>query len=278
MAEKKPNQLIVTDELPGCVAAAVSAAASKAISARGSFCIAIAGGSLVKMLGAMADTPGINWTKWHVAWVDERCVPLADGESNYGGALAAWLSKVPIPPAQIYTLVDREAGGGLAAAQKHADEYEAKLRAVAALPQENGLPVFDLLLLGFGPDGHVCSLFPSHPLLSDASGRWVLPIGDSPKPPPERVTLSLAAVNAARAVALVGSGSGKAMPVGHALGAEAGGDAPSLPCALARGAGPTPPLWLLDEAAAAPLGPEHRATFGAPAGGHSAFDFAAHFA
>ena len=101
-----PMQLVVSDDLPAAVAAAVAAAASQAIAERGAFFIAIAGGSLVKMLGAMADLPGIEWGKWHVAWVDERCVPLADPESNYGGALAAWLSKVPIPGEQVHTIED----------------------------------------------------------------------------------------------------------------------------------------------------------------------------
>lgn len=271
-------RLVVDDNLPGCVASAVAAAASKAIASRGNFFIAIAGGSLVKMLGAMSEMPGIDWARWHVAWVDERCVPLDDAESNYGGALAAWLSKVPIPPSQIYTIADRPGGGGLAAAQAHAAEYESKLKAVDSLPRDaKGLPVFDLLLLGFGPDGHICSLFPGHSLLDDTSGAWILPIGDSPKPPPERITLSLAAVNAARAVALVGSGSSKGEPVAHAFAIVAGSvaaDAPVLPCARAFGDGTTPPLWLLDEAAAAPLTAETRAAFGAPGG---AVDFASFF-
>ena len=274
MAKPQPDakarpQLFVADDIPSSVATCVASAARKAIAERGSFTIAIAGGSLVKMLGAMADTQTpVSWDKWRVAWVDERCVPHADPESNYGGALAAWLSKVPIPKEQIYPIDDKDGGGGLAAAQSQADAYEEKLKAVAALPRDAaGLPIFDLLLLGFGPDGHICSLFPGHPLLDDASARWVLPIGDSPKPPPERITLSLAAVNAARAVVLVGSGGSKAEPVAHAFSAAAGtlaADTPLLPCARASGAGPTPPLWLLDEAAAAPLDPATRAAFGIP--------------
>jgi len=270
-------QLVVADDLPAAVAACVSAAASKAIAARGAFSIAIAGGSLVKMLGAMAELPGIDWSKWHVGWVDERCVPHSDPESNYGGALAAWLSKVGIPKEQVYAIDDKEGGGGLTAATARADAYEEKLKAVTALPRDAaGLPIFDLLLLGFGPDGHICSLFPGHPLLDDASGRWILPIGDSPKPPPERITLSLAAVNSARAVALVGSGSSKAEPVAHAFASHVKMHVrPALPCARASGAGPTPPLWLLDQPAAALLEAATRAAYGDPDG--KPFEFGAHF-
>lgn len=234
------------------VATIVKDAAERAVASRGAFAIAIAGGSLVKMLGEMASIPGVEWDKWHVAWVDERCVPHEDKESNYGGARDAWLSKVPIPPSQVHAIDEKlcPGGGGLPVATAAAEEYERRLRALPAIPHSaSGLPVFDLLLLGFGPDGHVCSLFPGHPLLEDSTGRWILPIGDSPKLPPERITLSMAAVNSAAKVVLVGTGEGKAEVVKSAFlpGCE-------LPCAKAVGADlASPPAWVLDAAAAALL-------------------------
>eukprot|EP00928_Gymnodinium_smaydae_P078380 TRINITY_DN6227_c0_g1_i1.p1 TRINITY_DN6227_c0_g1~~TRINITY_DN6227_c0_g1_i1.p1 ORF type:complete len:358 (-),score=58.14 TRINITY_DN6227_c0_g1_i1:90-1163(-) len=235
------------------VKTAVAEAAKQAIEARGYFSIAIAGGSLVKMLGAMKDMPEVEWDKWHVAWVDERCVPHNDDESNYKGARDAWLSHVPIPQSQIYTINEAlcPGGGGLDTASEAAKDYEKQLRAVSEerLPRgARDLPAFDLLLLGFGPDGHICSLFPGHPLLSDNSGRWILPIGDSPKFPPERITFSLPVVNAAKQVMLVGTGEAKADVVRQVFNPPC-----ELPCAKAHGAGPNKPIWILDEPAAAGL-------------------------
>eukprot|EP00928_Gymnodinium_smaydae_P078381 TRINITY_DN6227_c0_g2_i1.p1 TRINITY_DN6227_c0_g2~~TRINITY_DN6227_c0_g2_i1.p1 ORF type:complete len:283 (-),score=46.96 TRINITY_DN6227_c0_g2_i1:66-857(-) len=232
---------------------AVGKAAEEAIGAHGYFSVAIAGGSLVKMLGAMKDMPGVQWDKWHVAWVDERCVPHSHDESNYKGARDAWLCNVCIPESQIYAIDEKlcPGGGGLDTASKAAAEYEERLRAVPneCLPRDDkGLPVFDLLLLGFGPDGHICSLFPGHPLLSEDSGRWILPIGDSPKPPPERITFSLPVVNAAKQVMLVGTGEAKADVLRQVFNPPC-----ELPCAKASGAGPNKPIWILDKPAATGL-------------------------
>lgn len=246
-----PINVQVVEDPAKRVAELVKEAADAAIAKKGAFSIAIAGGSLVKMLGAMAGMEGVQWDKWHVAWVDERCVPYSDKESNYGGALEAWLSKVPIPTAQIYAIDQKltPGGGGMAVAKAAAEDYEARLQAVseAAIPRlPSGLPQFDLLLLGFGPDGHICSLFPGHPLLKDKSGHWILPIADSPKPPPERITLSLPAVNAATQVLMVGAGEGKAAAVKQVFNPPC-----DLPCAQAWGAASDGPTWILDAAAAA---------------------------
>ena len=111
-------------------------------------------------------------------WGDERAVAPDDADSNYGQVRASWLDRVAIPPERIHRMrgeqVDLDAA---------ARDYEATL--VSLLGAE---PAFDLVWLGVGPDGHVCSLFPGHALL-DEKTRLVAAIHDSPKPPPRRITL-----------------------------------------------------------------------------------------
>jgi len=159
-----------------------------------------------------------------------------------------------IPSSRIHTIPD-----GAPNVDEAAAAYEASLRALPAsvLPRgASGLPVFDLILLGVGPDGHVASLFPGLPAVEVEGGStWVLPVPDAPKPPPGRVTLSLPAINAADMTVIVAMGAGKQGIVARALqglarGAARGG-APLLPCQRVGGAAGA--RWLLDEAAAALL-------------------------
>lgn len=249
-ATTPPRRKEVHQDVAPRLAELIGELANEAIAKHGAFSIAIAGGSLVKLLGKMAEMTGVQWDKWHVAWVDERCVPHADKESNYGGASEHWLSKVPIPKGQIHAIDESltPGGGGMEVASKAAAEYERRLK---SLPEEalpiltGGLPAFDLLLLGFGPDGHICSLFPGHPLLQDTSGQWILPIADSPKPPPERITFSLPAVNAASNIIVVGTGDAKAEVVNQVFAPGC-----QLPIAKAWGRHAEGPLWLLDQEAA----------------------------
>ena len=108
------------------------------------------------------------------------------------------------------------------------------------------LPQFDLILLGMGEDGHTASLFPGHPLLKETE-RWVAPIFDSPKPPPQRITLTLPVLNNARQVAFITAGASKADILPQVF--EPGS---ALPAHLVQPASGKLD-WFVDEAAAAQL-------------------------
>ncbi|KAF5182569.1 6-phosphogluconolactonase [Thalictrum thalictroides] len=218
---------------------------------RGAFTVVVSGGSLIKSLRKLVESPyfdSIDWAKWHVFWVDERVVPKDHADSNYKLAYDGFLSKVPIPPGQVYAINDALSAEGAA------DDYETclkqlvKTKVVDLLPA-SGFPKFDLMLLGMGPDGHVASLFPGHPLLNE-NQRWVTYIKDSPKPPPERITFTFPVINSAAKIAMVVVGAGKSDVVRRAVGSDTGSD--MLPVQMVSPAvGAT--TWFLDKEAASKL-------------------------
>uniref|UniRef100_A0A2K6K7V9 6-phosphogluconolactonase n=1 Tax=Rhinopithecus bieti TaxID=61621 RepID=A0A2K6K7V9_RHIBE len=146
------------------------------------------------------------------------------------------LSRLPIPESQVITINPE------LPVEEAAEDYAKKLRQAF---QGDSIPVFDLLILGVGPDGHTCSLFPDHPLLQERE-KIVAPISDSPKPPPQRVTLTLPVLNAARTVIFVATGEGKAAVLKRILEDQ---EENPVPAALVQPH--TGKLcWFLDEAAA----------------------------
>lgn len=218
------------------IAKMVLAAAEKAIATKGSFTLVLSGGSLVKALGDLAGQAGA-WEKWHIFWVDERVVPHSDPDSNFKGAKEAFLSKVPIPEANVHAIAE-----GLNASEA-ARNYEGMLMGLSPdiLPRaESRFPIFDLILLGIGPDGHVASLFPNRSQTAAVEG-WVLPIDDSPKPPPSRITLTMPVINHAAEVAIVALGEGKSEIVVRCLEHQALPGA--LPAQMVR---PDNLTWVLD--------------------------------
>ncbi|KEF95628.1 MULTISPECIES: 6-phosphogluconolactonase [Mycobacterium] len=215
-----------------------------AVAARGRALVVLTGGGNgIGLLRSLVDRP-IEWSKVHLFWGDERYVPEDDDERNDKQARAALLDHVDIPSSQVHPMPasDGEFGGDLAAA---ALAYEQLLAANAAPGQP--VPNFDVHLLGMGPEGHINSLFPDTPAVLETT-RMVVSVEDSPKPPPQRITLTLPAIARSREVWLMVSGAGKA----DAAAAAIGGAAPvSVPAAGAIGQETT--LWLLDEDAASKL-------------------------
>ncbi|KAK6469084.1 6-phosphogluconolactonase-like [Huso huso] len=209
-------------------------------SERARFTLGLSGGSLVSMLSRdLPAVPGLDCRKWLLGFCDERLVPFQDPESSYGLYKTSLLPKISVRESQVLAI------NPSLPVEEAAEDYATKLR--EAFPGEE-IPVFDLLLLGMGPDGHTCSLFPEHPLLEE-SEKLVAGLKDSPKPPPQRVTLTVPVLNAARCVAFVTTGGSKAAVLKRVL---EGKEAPALPAARVL---PSPGelLWFLDESAAGSL-------------------------
>ena len=196
----------------------------------GAFKIAVSGGSLPQALAQAvlapprSDDDRVQLDKWEVFFCDERAVPLDHEESNYGLLKTELMDRIPegvgrpvVHPIDTQYLDD---------AQELADQYEQLLVRSFASRDSVKLPIFDLLLLGAGPDGHTCSLFPGHPLLRETDA-WVAPIEDSPKPPPRRITFTLPVLTHAVHIAFVATGSAKRDVIKRILEVGAG-----LPCAL----------------------------------------------
>lgn len=208
--------------------------ARAAIAARGRFSCALPGGSVAEeFLPVLAAAP-MDWGKVDFFWGDERAVGPDDPDSNFGLAKRLLLDRVP---AQAHRMPGEEAD--LEAAAR---VYAAQLAFVLGEP-----PRLDMVVLGVGPEGHVCSLFPGHPLLR-VRDRLVAAITDSPKPPPRRLTFTLPALEQARLLVVAAFGAAKA----EAIRAAVEDATSNLPVALALRAAPRA-LVLLDAAAAAQL-------------------------
>lgn len=175
-------------------------------------------------------------------------MPLDHEDSNHRLVKEEWLDKIPagnpkptVHPIDVKYLDDT---------QELADQYQEVLMRSFAAKDSVKLPIFDLLLLGCGPDGHTCSLFPNHELLRE-SDAWVASIEDSPKPPPKRITLTLPVVTHAIKIAFVATGGGKKDILRKILETEEGR---SLPCGLVNEGASEKVSWFTDAAAVEGIG------------------------
>lgn len=217
---------------------------SHAIRQHGQCSLALSGGSTPRDTYQLLATPAyadrMDWSRIFVFWGDERCVPPDDPESNFYMAYEALLKHVPIPPQHIHRMrgeEDPETG---------AAKYEADLRAFSAQDRSctgNG-PCFDLNLLGLGENGHTASLFPGAPALAETQ-RWVV-AQCVDATPPWRLTLTPHAINAARHIAFIVSGSHKASILAQVL--KGPSQPEKLPAQLVQ---PTDGevIWFIDQAA-----------------------------
>jgi 6-phosphogluconolactonase len=200
--------------------------------------IAVSGGSSPKlMFGTFAKTP-FDWSRVHVYWVDERCVPPDDPQSNYKLAKETWLAPSGVPAENIHRIA-----GELPPAEAAA-KYVDEIRKSFGL-RENDLPAFDIIHRGMGPDAHTASLFPGEPLIGDRTGTAAAVYVSKVKM--NRVTLLPGVLLAAKKTVLLAAGEDKAEPLFQVLrGPE---DPFRFPCQIAtRGA--LNALWFIDRAAA----------------------------
>jgi 6-phosphogluconolactonase len=199
--------------------------------------LALTGGRIATKAYQRLAVEGVNsavdWSRVELWWGDERFVPADDGDRNAKQALDVLQAPLGLNPDRIHPMGASDGGADLDTA---ADAYATEL----------GDTVFDICLLGMGPDGHVASIFPEHPS-SYAEGE-VIGVRSSPKPPPLRISLTLAVINRSREVWFVVSGDDKAAATKMAL---LGAGAVQVPAAGVSGRQRT--LWLLDREAASQL-------------------------
>ncbi|MCL3862029.1 6-phosphogluconolactonase [Actinotalea sp. K2] len=206
--------------------------------------VALTGGSVgIAVLAEIAGSPlrpAVDWTGVHLWWGDERFLPDGHPDRNETQAREALLDELEIPAANVHPMVGP--GPGVSTPEESAAAYASELAQHA--PEGAAVPALDVVLLGMGPDGHVASLFPGHAGLQ-VTDRAVAGVHGSPKPPSERVTLTLPTLTAAREIWLVVGGADKAAPAARGLAGDA---VTTTPAAGAVGVERT--LWLLDADAA----------------------------
>jgi 6-phosphogluconolactonase len=230
--------------------------AIEAVEKEGHFFVALSGGSTPRnMHRRLASLSSMPWQEIDVFWGDERCVPAHDPSSNYGVAWADFLHKIPLPAEHIHPMpahMDSEQG---------ALRYEGELYRVFNL-QQGQVPVFDMVFLGLGKDGHTASLFPGSEFLKEEERLVVTVKGGDPNV--NRLTLTLPVINNAREVVFMVSGREKAEMVKAVIEKEDG----RLPASRVR---PTSGslTWLLDQEAASSLAEETLSFCRAVTGGPS---------
>lgn len=212
------------------------------------FNVAISGGSLINVLEeALINDPTIaskiKWNKWNVYFVDERIVPLDHRDSNYCAFKETVLDKLDVLP-KVYPIDDSLVDAGAEAYKKIASDYE------ELLPTK-----LDLLLLGCGPDGHTCSLFPGdhHKYLIEEQNKRVLWCHDSPKPPSDRITITLPVMKDATAIGFVTMGASKQEAMHHIFDLKD----TAMPSALVNELFGSKVSWFVDDKAFETVTSEH---------------------
>jgi 6-phosphogluconolactonase len=206
--------------------------------------VVLTGGSIgIGVLAAINDSPArdtINWSRVHFWWGDERWLPQGDAERNDKQARDALLDHIDVPEGNVHPFATSDGPLSLdEAAVAYADEL------AAHAPDGDRWPRFDITFLGVGPDGHIASLFPDRSGIRETEAS-VIAVRESPKPPPERLSLTRPVINSSERIWLVLAGPDKAASLGLAL---AGASYTEVPAAGAKGRRRT--VFFVDREAAA---------------------------
>ena len=219
----------------------------EAVRTNGRFLIALSGGTtpetLYRALTSPAFADRFDWSRTTFFFSDERCVPSDDPRSNYALAKNVLFTPLNIMPSQVYRMA-----GESSDSQAAAFEYEQQLR-LATKTSLSAQPSLDLVLLGLGEDGHTASLFPGASILRDR--QRVIAATQSPKDPPNRMTMTLAAINRASVILFLVAGASKSGVVRAILDPRTEAER-QLPASLVSPEGGRL-IWFLDQAAAAEL-------------------------
>lgn len=206
--------------------------------------VVLTGGTMgIAVLAAVNASPArdsVDWSRVNVWWGDERWLPSGDPERNETQARTALLDHVALDPARVHPMGSSDAGLEL---DEAAAAYAAELAAHAS--RDGRQPHLDITFLGMGPDGHIASLFPERSGIRETVST-VVPVRNSPKPPPERLSLTLPVINSSARVWLVVAGADKASALGLTL---AGASINEVPAAGVEGRRRT--LFFVDADAAA---------------------------
>jgi 6-phosphogluconolactonase len=185
--------------------------------------LALSGGRTPGRTYELLASEPVGWESVEVWFADERCVGPEDEQSNFKLAAQTLLGPAGIAPERVHRMQGELGPEG--GARRYAQALDEHVRS-----REGALPVLDVIVLGIGPDGHVASLFPGAPGLDAGERAVCLGVHDSPKPPPERITLSLAVLHAARRCLLLATDAKKA----DAVAAMLGDPSPHVPASLLR--------------------------------------------
>ena len=216
----------VAEQVASEFARTVAAAADRRVA------LAVPGGSAAELVFPRFVSLAIDWSRIDVTWVDERVVPPDHPDSNVRLAAHLWLDHLAAPVPRVIRPPFS------ADADRMAADWQTALVAALGTP-----PRLDIAIMGVGPDGHVASIFPRHPSL-DREDLWAVGVHDAPKPPPERVTLTRAALAHASELWIVAFGGEKAAAI-----REARAD-PHSSLPLARVVAASQRVrWFLDDAA-----------------------------